>query len=340
VERFTNKSPGALTMEQAIARHKKSIEEYKRQLRQARQLAAQGRGGDTEVAHVALGELVIPRALQSPELLNALQRAAAAHNIPLDMLKIGNAMNRINPNTGQPEFGILSGIGDWFSGLFNKDKPTTPRTFDQDFPGASQGLKNYDFDRVPGTGASATIPAMNSSLPDHIPITQNRVMSPTFRYDPTSVPGREADLSVPQVRAFLDTTAKLEGANYDTFYGGEKIPNLGGFPGYDRRRYNNELNTASGRYQINAPTYDQFSQQMGIGGFDPHSQDLIAAQLIHSTPGAMDAVKAGNMKRASELLHHRWSSFPDGDHPSQFAPQMQSIYEERLRLYNPSGQRR
>lgn len=51
-----------------------------------------------------MGELVIPRALQSPEVLNALQRAAAAHNIPLDMLKIGNAMNRINPNTGQPEF--------------------------------------------------------------------------------------------------------------------------------------------------------------------------------------------------------------------------------------------
>jgi len=104
MERFTNKSPGALTMEQAIARHKKSMEEYKRQLRQARELAAQGRGDDTEVAHVALGELVVPRALQSPEVLDTLRRAAAEHNIPLQMLSVGNAANRINPNTGQPEF--------------------------------------------------------------------------------------------------------------------------------------------------------------------------------------------------------------------------------------------
>ena len=34
------------------------------------------------------------------------------------MLSIGNVMNHINPSTGAPEFGILGGIGDWFSGLF------------------------------------------------------------------------------------------------------------------------------------------------------------------------------------------------------------------------------
>ncbi len=32
MERFTNKSPGALTMEQAIERHKKSIAEDRRRL--------------------------------------------------------------------------------------------------------------------------------------------------------------------------------------------------------------------------------------------------------------------------------------------------------------------
>jgi hypothetical protein len=125
MERFTNKSPGALTMEQAIARHKKQMEDHRRQVRRARELAAQGRGEDTEIAHVALGELVIPRALQSPELIDALQRSDAAHNIPLEMLSIGNAANQINPSTGQPEFGF----GDWFSGLFDKETPAqTPST--------------------------------------------------------------------------------------------------------------------------------------------------------------------------------------------------------------------
>jgi hypothetical protein len=87
-------------------------------MRQAQQLAAEGRGGDTEIAHVARGELVIPRQLQNPDVLAALTRAAAAHNIPLEMLSIGNPMNRINPETGMPEFGF----GDWLSGLFGGDE--------------------------------------------------------------------------------------------------------------------------------------------------------------------------------------------------------------------------
>jgi hypothetical protein len=156
-ERFTNKSPGALTMEQAIERHKKSIAEYKRQLRQTRELAAQGRGGDTEIAHVALGELVVPRALQNPEVMAAIQQAAADHNVPLEMLSVGSARNRINPNTGSPEFGILSGIGDWFSrtrgtGTANAASPTTgpQRDFGRDFPGANSQLQKYDLSQVPG----------------------------------------------------------------------------------------------------------------------------------------------------------------------------------------------
>ena len=75
-------------------------------MRQTRELAAHGRDADTEVAHVARGEYVVPQALQTPELLTALRRAAADHNIPLEMLSIGNAMNRINPTTGVPEFGF------------------------------------------------------------------------------------------------------------------------------------------------------------------------------------------------------------------------------------------
>ncbi len=35
---------------------------------QARELAAEGRGEDTEIAHLARGEFVVPRALQTPEV--------------------------------------------------------------------------------------------------------------------------------------------------------------------------------------------------------------------------------------------------------------------------------
>jgi hypothetical protein len=74
--------------------------------RQVRQLAAQGRGEDTEVAHVARGELVVPQALQTPEFMAALARAAAAYGVPLERLSVGSARNSINPHTGAPEFAL------------------------------------------------------------------------------------------------------------------------------------------------------------------------------------------------------------------------------------------
>ena len=46
--RFRNSSPEALTLRQAI--EKKRAAEYRRQVDQARQLAQQGRGEDTEIA--------------------------------------------------------------------------------------------------------------------------------------------------------------------------------------------------------------------------------------------------------------------------------------------------
>ncbi len=116
---FRNSSPGALTLQQSIEWSKKRMAEHRRQLRQAQELAAQGRGEDTEIAHVARGEYIIPEALQTPEVLAALHRAAADCGVPLERLNVGHAMNSINPNTGAPEFGF----GDWFSGLFGKGSP-------------------------------------------------------------------------------------------------------------------------------------------------------------------------------------------------------------------------
>ena len=75
---------------------------------QARVLALQGRNGDTEVAHVTPGEIVLPAALQTPAVLGALREAARASNIPLEQLRVGSPLNSINPRTSQPEFFSLS----------------------------------------------------------------------------------------------------------------------------------------------------------------------------------------------------------------------------------------
>jgi len=67
-------------------------------------LALQGRDGDTQIAHVTPGEIVIPERLQTPELLAALRAAAKAQGIDPERLLIGSPRNSVNPNTGQAEF--------------------------------------------------------------------------------------------------------------------------------------------------------------------------------------------------------------------------------------------
>jgi hypothetical protein len=67
----------------------------------ARAVAAQGRGGDTAIAHLTPGEMVIPKRLQTPEVMAALKRAAGGS---LARLQVGHPANRLNPRTGAPEF--------------------------------------------------------------------------------------------------------------------------------------------------------------------------------------------------------------------------------------------
>lgn len=95
---------------------------------QARATALRGRGSDTEIAHVARGEIVVPLQVQTPQVLAALDAALAAHNMPLDILRVGNALNHLNPSTGIAEFGVM----DWISGLFGKSdgRPDTGRDGD------------------------------------------------------------------------------------------------------------------------------------------------------------------------------------------------------------------
>jgi len=86
---------------------------------QAHALALQGRGGDTRIAHVTPGEVVVPKRLQNPEFLGALQILAHAHGIDPATLRVGSGRNVINPRTGQMEFDDYDGEDD--TGLDDTD---------------------------------------------------------------------------------------------------------------------------------------------------------------------------------------------------------------------------
>lgn len=120
--------------------------------------------------------------------------------------------------------------------------------------------------------------------------------------------------------AFLDTLAYSEGTDkpgqptkdrgYDVLVGG------GLFTGYaDHPRKLIDLprlgikSTAAGRYQILARYFDVYKAQLKLPDFSPHSQDLIAIQLIRECK-ALDDIDAGRIADALGKCKSRWASLP------------------------------
>lgn len=69
------------------------------------QLAEAGRGTDKVMAHMSLGEIVIPRAfLDDPEVMQILQQIFEAGGADINEFTVGHEANKINPETGYPEF--------------------------------------------------------------------------------------------------------------------------------------------------------------------------------------------------------------------------------------------
>lgn len=68
--------------------------------------ASKGRGGDTVVGHLTLGEVIVPKQLinRSPELRDMLKAVFKANGGSMDEFTVGHEMNKINPKTKQPEF--------------------------------------------------------------------------------------------------------------------------------------------------------------------------------------------------------------------------------------------
>ncbi len=76
---------------------------------QAKLLALQGRGGDAAMAHVEPGEVVIPRAMLTPEVMRMIASEAQRRGIDPRRLMVGG-QGSINPATGAEEFSFGGGL--------------------------------------------------------------------------------------------------------------------------------------------------------------------------------------------------------------------------------------
>lgn len=64
-----------------------------------------GRGTDTVMAHLSLGEVVIPRSfLDDPDVMGMLQALFQQAGVDMAQYTVGDPSNSINPETGYPEF--------------------------------------------------------------------------------------------------------------------------------------------------------------------------------------------------------------------------------------------
>lgn len=71
--------------------------------------AEAGRGTDSVMAHLSLGEIVIPRAVQDdPEVQAMLAAIFEKAGADINEFTVGHEANKINPETGYPEFGFGS----------------------------------------------------------------------------------------------------------------------------------------------------------------------------------------------------------------------------------------
>lgn len=74
-------------------------------------MADEGRGTDTVMAHLTVGEIVIPLPLaQNERFVEHLTMYFELIGGDIEEFTVGNAKNKINPETGHPEFGFFSSV--------------------------------------------------------------------------------------------------------------------------------------------------------------------------------------------------------------------------------------
>lgn len=141
----------------------------------------------------------------------------------------------------------------------------------------------------------------------------------------------EEDLKHPNVQAFLTTIAQAEGSTYDSAFGDSpKRPRK--FDGYEKFPGSGKNPSASGRYQIIEKTYNGLSKELGLNDFSPHTQDLMAAQLLR-TRGAMDHIKRGDIEPALPALSKEWAALPKSRTGGSHYGQPHKTYEELRSMF-------
>jgi muramidase (phage lysozyme) len=159
--------------------------------------------------------------------------------------------------------------------------------------------------------------------------SQARQVPPT-RLTQAQIAELETNLKNPNVQAFLSTIANTEGGTYNSLFGDR----LGGkrivftddsrYPGYHR------ANSPSGRYQMIAATYDGLAPKLGLTDFSPHTQDLLAAQLL-TEQGAMAPLLAGKLDEVLPKIASQWSSLPKSSNNDGCDPNERPVPYDRVR---------
>lgn len=114
-------------------------------------------------------------------------------------------------------------------------------------------------------------------------------------------------LTLPQVRAALDTIAWAEGGAYNRLYGGgtfssSQHPN-------QRVTAGSYTSTAAGRYQFLYSTWIEIKNRLGLADFGPESQDIAAVDLIRQR-GQLPKLLAGDFEGMIRGLGCAWAALP------------------------------
>ena len=114
---------------------------------------------------------------------------------------------------------------------------------------------------------------------------------------------------------------------YNVLLGGTTFVSYGDHP-RKKITVNGLTSTAAGKYQILERYYDAYRISLNLPDFSPHSQDLIALQMIKECH-ALEDINAGRFEEAIIKCNSRWASLPNspyGQHTNTMA-HLKAYYE-------------
>lgn len=115
-------------------------------------------------------------------------------------------------------------------------------------------------------------------------------------------------LSNPYAKAFLDTIAWAEGANYNTLFGGGTFSSYAQHPNRAISA-GSYTSTAAGRYQFLYSTWRGIANSLGLSDFSPTNQDIAALALIDQR-GELGDLLNGDLNSVLQGLGCAWASLP------------------------------